>query len=319
MSVSELATNIPKLKRVGLVKVVNITDEAIHSLVERAATLERLHLSYCNNLTIPAVTYLLNKLPRLTHLSLTGVAAFRHPALQAYCRPAPKVFNAHQAASFCVFSGNGIGKLRRHLNACAATSDDGSTRRDSASSNESVTTPARFRGTRTTIGQDPSISSAMAPAFASHGPNFLAPSPHIHSSSSNATSRAQLQGRDVERPRTAGPNLQTPTNVLAGPSTGEDVGRRRTQTDGQGSGWLARPNSISSIAASPSHSPIASLNDMDRPDISESDYERMVEVPEERETYVARIMRAAGLRRQRESHSGSSPGREGGSPSRSGR
>jgi F-box and leucine-rich repeat protein GRR1 len=91
MSVFELATNIPKLKRVGLVKVVNITDQAIYALVERASTLERLHLSYCDKLTVSAIAFLLNRLTRLTHLSLTGVSAFKYPELKQFCRPAPPV------------------------------------------------------------------------------------------------------------------------------------------------------------------------------------------------------------------------------------
>lgn len=143
LSVFEIASNLPKLRRVGLVKVNQITDEGIFALVERSATLDRLHLSYCEKISVKAVTYLLNKLPRLTHLSLTGVPAFKTREYQQFCRPAPAEFNAHQQRSFCVFSGQGITNLRLHLNsqivALALTSDDCSTRRDSSSSTSSVT------------------------------------------------------------------------------------------------------------------------------------------------------------------------------------
>lgn len=91
LSVFEVASSLPKLRRVGLVKVTKVTDEAILALVERAATLERLHLSYCENISVKAIAHLLNKLPRLTHLSLTGVTAFKKPEYQQFCRPAPEV------------------------------------------------------------------------------------------------------------------------------------------------------------------------------------------------------------------------------------
>jgi F-box and leucine-rich repeat protein GRR1 len=54
-------------------------------------TLERIHLSYCDNLTVKAVTFMLNRLLRLTHLSLTAVRAFKTPELQQFCRATPSV------------------------------------------------------------------------------------------------------------------------------------------------------------------------------------------------------------------------------------
>ena len=114
-SVGQLAANLPKLRRIGLVRVANLTDASIYSLVERHATLERIHLSYCENITVPAIFWLTQRLPRLTHLSLTGVPAFRRSELQSMCRPPPKEFNQHQRQSFCVYSGRGVVELRRYL------------------------------------------------------------------------------------------------------------------------------------------------------------------------------------------------------------
>ncbi|GAA6061118.1 hypothetical protein JCM10212_006149 [Sporobolomyces blumeae] len=114
VSVLELAANLPRLKRIGLVRVTNITDESLNSLHARTS-LERIHLSYCDNLTVAGVNDLLQHLPRLTHLSLTGVQAFRKKVLQVFCRPPPKDFNDHQRRSFCVFSGRGVHDLRRYL------------------------------------------------------------------------------------------------------------------------------------------------------------------------------------------------------------
>lgn len=71
--------------------MTNLTDQAIQSLVERYTSLERIHLSYCENITVPAIFLLLERLTRLTHLSLTGVPAFRKAELQAMCRDPPRV------------------------------------------------------------------------------------------------------------------------------------------------------------------------------------------------------------------------------------
>ena len=90
MSVFELCS-LQKLRRIGLVRVSNITDEAIYALSDRHATLERVHLSYCDQITVLAIHFLLQKLHKLNHLSLTGVTSFRRPELQKFCRPPPPV------------------------------------------------------------------------------------------------------------------------------------------------------------------------------------------------------------------------------------
>ncbi|KAH9482574.1 SCF E3 ubiquitin ligase complex F-box protein grrA [Psilocybe cubensis] len=114
MSVFELSL-LPKLRRVGLVRVNRLTDEAIYALAERHATLERIHLSYCDQISVMAIHFLLLKLHKLTHLSLTGVPAFRQAELQRFCREAPKDFNTAQRLAFCVFSGKGVSQLRTYL------------------------------------------------------------------------------------------------------------------------------------------------------------------------------------------------------------
>lgn len=90
LSVSELATLV-KLRRIGLVRVVNLTDQAVFALSERQSSLERIHLSYCEQITIPAIHFLLQRLHKLTHLSLTGIPAFRRDELQRFCRTPPRV------------------------------------------------------------------------------------------------------------------------------------------------------------------------------------------------------------------------------------
>lgn len=132
MSVFELSA-LSKLRRIGLVRVSNLTDQAIYALGERHSTLERIHLSYCDQISVLAIHFLLQKLPKLTHLSLTGIPAFRRNELQQFCRDPPPVrlsfmstfldlttihkqeFNTTQRSSFCVYSGKGVSDLRNYL------------------------------------------------------------------------------------------------------------------------------------------------------------------------------------------------------------
>ncbi|KAH9912618.1 uncharacterized protein BXZ73DRAFT_93161 [Epithele typhae] len=114
MSVFELST-LSKLRRIGLVRVNNLTDQAIQALGERHTNLERIHLSYCDQISVMAIHFLLQRLPKLTHLSLTGITSFRRPELQQFCRAPPADFNSTQRAAFCVYSGRGVVELRDFL------------------------------------------------------------------------------------------------------------------------------------------------------------------------------------------------------------
>ncbi|OJJ47603.1 hypothetical protein ASPZODRAFT_141189 [Penicilliopsis zonata CBS 506.65] len=122
-SVQQLAT-LPKLRRIGLVKCQAITDQSILALARPkisphpmgVSSLERVHLSYCVHLTMKGIHALLNHCPRLTHLSLTGVQTFLRGDLTAFCREAPSEFTPLQREVFCVFSGEGVNRLRDFLN-----------------------------------------------------------------------------------------------------------------------------------------------------------------------------------------------------------
>ncbi|CAG8984120.1 hypothetical protein HYALB_00006222 [Hymenoscyphus albidus] len=131
-SVMKLAT-LPKLRRIGLVKCSNITDRSVKALANprasrglsrpgedmpwQGSSLERVHLSYCTNINLGSIIELLKNCTKLTHLSLTGVQAFLRPDLEQFCREAPSEFTDHQRSVFCVFSGNGVVRLRNHLSA----------------------------------------------------------------------------------------------------------------------------------------------------------------------------------------------------------
>jgi hypothetical protein len=55
---------------------------------------------------------------------LTGVAAFLRDDLIVFCREAPPEFNEHQRELFCVFSGDGVTKLKIYLNETARQTFD---------------------------------------------------------------------------------------------------------------------------------------------------------------------------------------------------
>ncbi|CEP64570.1 SCF ubiquitin ligase complex subunit GRR1 LALA0_S12e01970g [Lachancea lanzarotensis] len=113
----ELA-DLTKLKRIGLVKCSQMTDEGLLNMMAlrgRNDTLERVHLSYCSNLTIYPIYELLMACPKLSHLSLTAVPSFLRSDITAFCRAAPSDFSDNQRQIFCVFSGKGVHKLRHYL------------------------------------------------------------------------------------------------------------------------------------------------------------------------------------------------------------
>ncbi|KAG0086349.1 SCF ubiquitin ligase complex subunit [Podila epicladia] len=109
---------LPKLRRIGLVKCSNITDHGIYAMLVSQVvpqTLERVHLSYCVHLSDTAVAALVNQCTKLTHLSVTGVPSFMTPRYQKFCRVPPSEFTAHQREVFCVFSGKGVRELRHYM------------------------------------------------------------------------------------------------------------------------------------------------------------------------------------------------------------
>lgn len=90
MSVFELA-GLENLHRLVLVRVPKLTDNAIYYLGEHARSLERLHLSYCDRISLKAIHHLLRNTPRLNHLTATGVPAARRMGLSRFSDRAPEV------------------------------------------------------------------------------------------------------------------------------------------------------------------------------------------------------------------------------------
>ena len=75
----------------------------------------------------------------MTHLSLTGVQAFLRDDLTVFCREAPAEFNDHQREVFCVFSGNGVSRLREYLNRASGPGLDTGMVNDSDDDNDGAT------------------------------------------------------------------------------------------------------------------------------------------------------------------------------------
>ncbi|KDR83962.1 hypothetical protein GALMADRAFT_236501 [Galerina marginata CBS 339.88] len=114
MSVFELAS-LPSLRRLSLVRVHKLTDIGIFALAEHATGLERLHLSYCDHLSLDAVHLLMRKLDRLQHLTATGIPSFRRKGVNRFSEPTPANCDPDQQAAFYVFNGENVARLRRFL------------------------------------------------------------------------------------------------------------------------------------------------------------------------------------------------------------
>jgi F-box and leucine-rich repeat protein GRR1 len=90
MSVFELA-GLSGLRRLSLVRVHKLTDNAVFFLAEHAPSLEHIHLSYCDRISLDAVHLLMKKLPGLQHLTMTGVRSFKRQGVERFSDPPPHV------------------------------------------------------------------------------------------------------------------------------------------------------------------------------------------------------------------------------------
>jgi hypothetical protein len=89
MAVLELAT-LPSLRRLSLVQLRKLTDNAVYFLSEHTPTLERLHLSHCDGLSLDSIHHAIRKLPELVHLSATGIPALVRPGVERFSEQPPQ-------------------------------------------------------------------------------------------------------------------------------------------------------------------------------------------------------------------------------------
>src|SRR5258708_3380291 len=83
LAVLELAT-LPSLRRLSLVQLRKLTDNSVFFLAEHTPTLERLHLSQCDGLSLDSIHHVIRKLPELVHLSATGIPALTRPGVERF-------------------------------------------------------------------------------------------------------------------------------------------------------------------------------------------------------------------------------------------
>ncbi|KAF9453019.1 RNI-like protein [Macrolepiota fuliginosa MF-IS2] len=114
MSVHELA-GLSSLRRLSLVRVQKLTDIAIYALAEHATSLERLHLSYCDRLSLEAIHVMMKRLEKLHHLTAIGVPSLKRGGIQRFSELPPSSFDLSQRSAYKVFTGQNIVMLRRFL------------------------------------------------------------------------------------------------------------------------------------------------------------------------------------------------------------
>lgn len=114
LAVMELA-GLQKLTRLVLVRVPKVTDNAIYFLGDHTPTLERLHLSYCDRISLKSLHHLIRRNRQLKHLTVTGVPAARRKGLSRFSEPPPEGWPDDQKAVFRAFSGENIDQLCQFL------------------------------------------------------------------------------------------------------------------------------------------------------------------------------------------------------------
>ncbi|KAG6903482.1 hypothetical protein C0995_005505 [Termitomyces sp. Mi166 len=90
MSVFEFAS-LRGLRRLSLVRVQKLTDIAIFALAEHGICLERLHLSYCDRLSLDAIHKLLRSRRGLEYLTATGIPGCRRKGVERFSETPPSV------------------------------------------------------------------------------------------------------------------------------------------------------------------------------------------------------------------------------------
>lgn len=114
LAVLELAT-LPLLRRLSLVRLRKLTDNAVFFLAEHTPTLERLHLSHCDGLSLDSMHHVIRKLPELVHLSATGIPALTRPGVERFSERPPHDSPPDNQELFRVFTNEKIGLLRAFL------------------------------------------------------------------------------------------------------------------------------------------------------------------------------------------------------------
>ncbi|CAL1700188.1 unnamed protein product [Somion occarium] len=114
MSVLEIGT-LTHLRRLSLVGLHALTDNALLFLAEHTPTLMRLHVSQCNQLSLEAVHTLISRLTNLEHLSASGLPSLRRLGVKRFSESAPSGYDRRLQGPYRVFIGGKILELRLFL------------------------------------------------------------------------------------------------------------------------------------------------------------------------------------------------------------
>ncbi|KAG2077262.1 RNI-like protein [Suillus decipiens] len=114
MAVFELAS-LDHIHRLVLVRVPKLTDNAIYFLADHTPSLERLHLSYCDRITLKSLHHLVRTCKRLVHLTATGVPGARRTGVGRFSDPPPADLDPDQKSVFRAFTGPNVAALCKFL------------------------------------------------------------------------------------------------------------------------------------------------------------------------------------------------------------
>ncbi|EIW82337.1 RNI-like protein [Coniophora puteana RWD-64-598 SS2] len=128
MAVFELA-GLERLHRLSVIRVHKITDNAIYFLADHAKSLQRLHISYCDRISLKSLHHLLRGIPCLQHLTTTGVPSTRRRGVSRFSEAPSEELEPDQQAVYRVFTGSNIGAL------CAFLDKETQRRRESEARN----------------------------------------------------------------------------------------------------------------------------------------------------------------------------------------
>ncbi|KAI8620962.1 hypothetical protein BC830DRAFT_378114 [Chytriomyces sp. MP71] len=117
-STDHISKHLTRLRRLSVVKCRNLTPLTLYHFHRIAPSLQRLHLSYCFQFTLPPLIGLMERAVDLAYLTLTGCTAILSSCeslVSTWSKAAPDAFTEAQRAVFCVLSGSGLLEFRRFV------------------------------------------------------------------------------------------------------------------------------------------------------------------------------------------------------------
>ncbi|KAI0082534.1 RNI-like protein [Panus rudis PR-1116 ss-1] len=114
LAITELGS-LPFLRRLSVISLHNLTDNAIFFLAEHAQNLARVHLSQCPQISLEAFQAMIKKLVKLEHVHACGIPSLKRVGIKRFSKVAPRGYDRRFQGPFRVFEGNAIDELRFFL------------------------------------------------------------------------------------------------------------------------------------------------------------------------------------------------------------